>query len=61
MFELVFALYTESINILNEGSVTKTLKLKYKAKSFDINETLNEIYIGSVVNFYKLGWTNLRL
>jgi hypothetical protein len=54
-------LYTESINILNEGSVTKTLKLKYKAKSFDINETLNEIYIGSVVNFYKLGWTNLRL
>ncbi len=58
---LVFALYNESINILNNGSVTKTLKLKYKARSFDINESLNEIYIGSHVEFYNLGYANLRL
>ena len=46
---LVFALFTHSIYILNQGQVIKQLDFKYQARALDINEGLNEIYIGAQV------------
>lgn len=53
--DYIFALYERAIYKIKHGVIEKEdSKLNYEARSFDVNETENEIYVGDYVKLFLI-------